>query len=95
MLSSPKIAPKNLRNSIAVEVAESNLEDDKRREIEFGPEVNKYVVNKMRKFHNSKYAKPSVNSGHVSPSKLEQQMYMKMGKLNRNNPDKITSNTHV
>ena len=71
MLSSPKIAPKNLRNSIAVGETEVNQEDDKRREIDFGPDVNKYVVNKMRKFHNSKFAKPSVNSGHVSPSKLE------------------------
>lgn len=49
----------------------------------------------MKRLHNSKFSKPSIQSGHVSPSKLEKQMYLKLGKLNRCNPDKITSNTHI
>ena len=39
MLSSPKIAPKNLRNSIAIGETDVQVEDDKPREIEYGPEV--------------------------------------------------------
>ena len=41
--------------------------DGKKRDIEYSNEVNKYVINKMKRFHNSKYVKPSINSGHVSP----------------------------
>ena len=69
--------------------------DGKKRDIEYSSEVNKYVLNKMKRFHNSKYVQPSINSGHVSPQKLERGMYMNMGKLNRTNKDKITSNTHI
>lgn len=47
----------------------------KRRDIEFDTEVNKYVMSKMKRFHNSKYVKHNINSGHVSPNKLEKQMY--------------------
>jgi len=57
--------------------------------------MSKYVINKMKRFQNSKYVKPGINNGHVSPNKLEKQLYMKLGKLNRCNPDKITSNTHI
>lgn len=49
----------------------------------------------MRRLHNSKFSKPAIQTGHISPTKLERQMYMKLGKLNRCNPDKITSNTHI
>ena len=45
--------------------------DGKKRDIEPDTEVNKYVMNKMKRFQNSKYVKPSINSGHVSPTKLE------------------------
>lgn len=53
------------------------------------------MLTKMKRFQNSKYAKTSINSGHISPTKLEKQLYMKIGKLNRQNPDKITSNTLI
>lgn len=49
----------------------------------------------MKRLHGKNFGKPQINSGHVSPTKLEKQMYMKLGKLNKCNPDKITSNTHV
>ena len=45
--------------------------DGKMRDVEFDNEVSKYVINKMKKFSQSKHVKPIVNTGHVSPSKLE------------------------
>lgn len=69
--------------------------EGKKRDIDFDNNVNKYVINKMKKFNDSKHVKPIVNTGLVSPSKLEGQLHIKMGKLNRTNPDKITSNTLV
>lgn len=45
--------------------------DGKMRDVEFDREVNKYVMNKMKNFASSKYVKPTLNTGHVSPTKLE------------------------
>lgn len=73
-------APENKRKilqpskgSQVIESRETILQDldGRKRDIEYDSEVNKYVINKMKRFQNSKYVKPSINSGHVSPTKLE------------------------